>query len=502
MLNPATVRRSPFNRNEFDPVEMKTLIDDVKANGVIQPGIVRPNPGTTVQERDGVFVVTSNRGGTVVASVLHAVEAKKLSEELNRYEWELIAGERRWTAATAAKAEFPATVRDVDDTGALELQAIENMHREDLNPIDEAEKYEQLRAAYELEGMTRTDAVHKIEEKTGKAESTIYERLSLATLPHLVRSMIKRREIPASHAGLLTKLKDPKTIERLAAEIRKGEGGEVMPFRESKKKVEEAVKVEKNLADWMRKKQEFEKLGHPVLDLKLCAKFLHGSSWNEYWDIRGGEFVKADDRPQIPGANYRPYEKLWKKAPTPTLGRLPNGRAVLIYAKVDADAAVKAGNKLKKETSAGYKKSASELADEKRDKDRREEFFRVIGGVISNVEQNLDSADFWRLFTSQMLCGRYSQLKDVAKRRGWPKSNDYAVDLEKRLPELGVQELRGLCLEVILIGDAPTHWHSDWQNGIKKAAAFCKVPFSPWAKPQASGDGKSGAEDAGEGEDE
>ncbi len=88
MLDPATVRRSPFNRSYFDKDEMAKLVASVKDKGVTQPGMVRP-----VRPPDGAVC------------------------------WEIIAGERRWTAATQAKVLFPAIIHEATDTEALELQA-------------------------------------------------------------------------------------------------------------------------------------------------------------------------------------------------------------------------------------------------------------------------------------------------------------------------------------------------------------------------------------------
>jgi len=113
-LDITAIDRSRFQpRTDFDPGQLRELADSIKQRGVMQPLLVRPLNGT------GRF--------------------------------ELIAGERRWRAAKeAGLTQIPALVRDASDQEALEIALIENLQREDLNPIEEARAYEQLATQFKL----------------------------------------------------------------------------------------------------------------------------------------------------------------------------------------------------------------------------------------------------------------------------------------------------------------------------------------------------------------
>jgi ParB family chromosome partitioning protein len=114
--------------------------------------------------------------------------------------YELIAGERRWRAAVeAGLADVPVRVLDVDDRGAMELALIENLQREDLNPIEEAEGYHQL---MERHGLTQDE----IAQRVGRARATVANALRLLTLPEPVRALIAEGSLSAGHAKALLSL--------------------------------------------------------------------------------------------------------------------------------------------------------------------------------------------------------------------------------------------------------------------------------------------------------
>lgn len=468
ILDPKQVQRSRFNRDDFDKEALGELIEDVKLRGVLQPGIVRPLRPPVVP-KSGLPIV-----------------------------YELIAGERRWRAATAAGKPFPAIVRDCSDTEALEMQAVENMHREDLNPIDEARKYEQLRVAYEAEGLTRTQAIERIEEKTGKAQSTIYERLALMKLPSNVQVLVKPQMLPGSHAALLTKLRDPKTVMEVAGEILKpkkdeAEGG-VLSFRATKQLVDWHVKREANLAKWQSEADDFAKKGLTVLTPEESAKVVKcHNNGGEWWWIEPAlrkTYVKPDDHCDLPGARFRTYKQLWRKAPRALLARLPDGRPVHIYLRSDADAAVKAGGKLGKSAATNRtQKSAKEVLKDRQAKARTAAFGVALQGIVQSIETQLDSAAFWRWFAGALIGQwRSEPIRRLCKRRGWKREA-----IEDKLAAMGVAELRGVCSEVLLYNDVPSFYGSTWGNAIASGAALCKVPLPPWGgekgdRVQASGD--------------
>lgn len=149
---------NPFQpRTRFDDDSLRELADSIKATGVLQPVLVRP-------DRDG---------------------------------FELVAGERRLKAARLAGLErIPAIVKEVTDREMMELALIENVQREDLNPIDEANAYQMLT---EKIGLTHD----QISERVGKQRSSITNALRLLALPAEVREMVSRGTLTAGHARAL-----------------------------------------------------------------------------------------------------------------------------------------------------------------------------------------------------------------------------------------------------------------------------------------------------------
>lgn len=117
--------------------------------------------------------------------------------------WELIAGERRWRAAQlAGLTEVPVIVREADDTTALELMLVENLQREDLNPIDEAQGYAELVERFHL-----TQEV--VAAKVGRSRTAVANALRLLRLPPEVQGMLRERALSAGHAKVILGLPTP-----------------------------------------------------------------------------------------------------------------------------------------------------------------------------------------------------------------------------------------------------------------------------------------------------
>ena len=165
------IRPNPSQpRQQFDEDALAELAESIRERGVLQPILVRPVD-------DG---------------------------------YELIAGERRWRAAQRAQLHsIPALVREHDDSGSAELALIENIQREDLNAIEEAEGYQALIARF---GHTQ-DNVAKL---VGKSRSHVANLLRLLDLPEPVRLMLLRGDISMGHARAVATAPDP---ELLAKEI-------------------------------------------------------------------------------------------------------------------------------------------------------------------------------------------------------------------------------------------------------------------------------------------
>ncbi len=156
------VQRGKYQpRRDIDPESLQELADSIKAQGVMQPIVVRP-----ISDR----------------------------------KYEIIAGERRWRATQLAGLDIiPAVVRDVSDEAAIAMALIENIQREDLNPIEEAVALQRLQQEFELSQQQVADAV-------GKSRSTVANLLRLMTLQDDVRTMVEHGDLEMGHARALLAL--------------------------------------------------------------------------------------------------------------------------------------------------------------------------------------------------------------------------------------------------------------------------------------------------------
>jgi len=137
--------------------------------------------------------------------MLQPIIARRLEETPGRYE--IVAGERRWRAAQrAGLAEAPVILKDMTERDALEIAIIENVQREDLNPVEEAEGYQRLADAY---GYSQED----LSKAVGKSRPHVANTMRLLKLPEPVRQRLAKGEISAGHARALLVGQDP---ERLA----------------------------------------------------------------------------------------------------------------------------------------------------------------------------------------------------------------------------------------------------------------------------------------------
>ena len=161
-------------RRDFDPEELQSLADSIELHGVVQPLTVR--------------------------------------ETANGY-YQIIAGERRWRAARMANLrEIPAVIIEADDKKVMELALIENLQRQDLNPVEEAMGYRTLMEDY---GLTQEDAAKQV----GKSRPAVANALRLLNLPEKVLEMVRSGALSAGHARAVLTLKTEKLQEQAAQKI-------------------------------------------------------------------------------------------------------------------------------------------------------------------------------------------------------------------------------------------------------------------------------------------
>jgi ParB family chromosome partitioning protein len=183
--------------------------------------------------------------------------------------YELIAGERRWRAAQKAGLhEVPVVIQDVSDDTALEMALIENIQREDLNAIEEAEAYHALMEQFSL-------AQEELAKRVGKDRSTVANSLRLLRLPTEIKQDIVEDRLAMGHARALLSLDDAELVKKARGEILKG--GLTVREAESlvkKLKTNRAVKVKKKafVADMVHLENQLKHLFKAKVAIKPSGK--------------------------------------------------------------------------------------------------------------------------------------------------------------------------------------------------------------------------------------
>lgn len=161
-------------RRDFKEQELKELSDSIKTLGVLQPVLVRKTAGDT---------------------------------------FEIVAGERRWRAATAARlTQLPVIIRDLSDRETLEISIVENVQREDLNPVEEALGYQRLVDEFNL-------SQKDVADKVGKDRASVANLLRLLKLPQEVLALLKDGQITVGHAKAILSVREPAAQISLAKKV-------------------------------------------------------------------------------------------------------------------------------------------------------------------------------------------------------------------------------------------------------------------------------------------
>jgi len=164
-------------RNNIRNEQLQPLVDSIRAQGVVQPIVVRP---------------------------------------LGPHRYEIVAGERRWRAAQLAGLDkIPALVREIPDSAALAIALIENIQRENLNPIEEAQALERLQQEFEL-------SHQQIAEAVGRSRAAVTNLLRLLNLNPDVRARVERGELEMGHARALLAVPGPAQSQLAETVVTKG----------------------------------------------------------------------------------------------------------------------------------------------------------------------------------------------------------------------------------------------------------------------------------------
>lgn len=215
-------------RKKFDELMLRELADSIAEHGIIQPLTVR-----------------------------------KLSSGY----YQIIAGERRWRASRlAGLSELPVRIIEADDKKAMELALVENLQREDLNSMEEAEGYRALMDEY---GFTQ----EQVAERVGISRPAVANALRLLALPKTVKSLVENGELSAGHARAVMQLNKPseqeefaKQLAREGTSVRKAEALVIKLIKNSEKEEPSSKNAKANLVNYTAEaeKELTESLGRRV----------------------------------------------------------------------------------------------------------------------------------------------------------------------------------------------------------------------------------------------
>jgi len=577
-----SIQPSPTNpRKHFDPDKLRELADSIKEHGLAQPILLRPRTlwqqvvGFVARQR-AVFDAGKSAGyGLSHAQfedagihfengeydkAIHLLAKEQRIEPtpgINTYQplpgayrsiddlnqlgaeiscYELVAGERRWRAAQlAGLEEIEATVRDLNDRAALEIQIIENLQRDDLSPIEEADGYSAMLALKNEDGSPAytVDTLAAKIGKNGKSKSYVYGRLKLRNLPAKAAEALAKGDLPATVGELIGRLPSLEMRERFWQDWfdEYGECDFEMPsFREVKDVIERNYTRELKSAPFSKTDP---KLLPEAGACKTCPK-MTGNNRDEYPDSRadictdtgcydrklrahldrqvkkakgngarvlseeesaklfntagdsawlrheaGQKYVQLEDQP-YQDKERRSYKQLLDGSVETIVAVDPFGKPYYLAPKDEAARVLKEqhGIKLESDSDSSYKKQQSE--NRKKVEVRKLVMSQALAHVAKAAEDQNDFQAYeglMRLLVSA-LAGQawHDAVTVVMKRREIPKDERTYNPILKLVPKMSASELLGLFAEMILAREM-LHWStsgyaSDMSDRAKEILKF------------------------------
>lgn len=457
-------------RKNFEKSGLAELAGSIKEHGILQPILVRPVSGK------GILL------------------------------YEIVAGERRYRASKMlGLTEIPATVRELSDAEAQEVQIIENLQRQDLHPLEEADGYQKLLDSH---GANPDDLAVKV----GKSKAYIYQRLKLlvlsaeakkcflagqitpsvalvlARIPHkdlqnqaLTELLSETREgdTPSSREALehvernyMTRLKNAPFDTKDATLIPKVGACEDCPKRTGNEKIlfpdiekddvctdPLCFKAKKDAA-WIRRADEARKNGWTVLEADEADKICRYG-----WVDESSGYVDLNAVSQS-DAKRRTWKRMLKKY-VPPVTLIRNSREEvyeLVRVAELKDSLEKAGYKFKKEEKT-YERGTPAV-DRKMIRIKREACVLATNVLVEKLE-TYSYGDLVTLAVPLLIRTRgFNALWEVAKRRGLVESrkDDYQKAITKETAQLGENGLKGLLVELLVSGDKWSTWSGFSEN--------------------------------------
>lgn len=435
------LRRSPFNREIARNAKFLELVESVRTHGIIQPLVVR-----TIPKRAAV-------------------------------NWEIVAGERRWLAAQECGLDtVPCRIKEMTDREALEIQAVENLDREDLNPMDEARKYQQL---LDLPGYTMAD----LQAATGKGKSAVYARLKLLSLVPDAMNAVEDGRLPASHAELIGSIEVPELQRELLKEIldcdsfAEGDTKGLMSFRRAREAASRKTKEMENLQTWRETRESFLEKGFQVLSdeesenvltgrqvIYSCREYVSAEGWCR--DIEDESDVWKEVIAKYPDAKW----------PDPVLAKAYDQSPVTLYPTDAIIEAAKAAGVKFRDPDEKSEENEREDAERKAKYDQRLTIFeRVTSELIASPINRMLRLMIFR--EADMLS--HSEL-------GICDDETSREEFEKMVLKADGKQLQKWLTKIALDGFAPKEWGGEWPSA--PLASVCDPSWLEEAKPiQTSG---------------
>lgn len=247
-INLNILEPSPYQpRRVFDENALMDLVESIRSKGVLQPLLVRKNPKNTAL-------------------------------------YEIIAGERRYRASKlAGLTEVPVIVKDFDNKATLEVALIENLQREDLSPLEEADAYKRLLREFNY-------TQEELSQVVGKSRSYVANMMRLLELPDIVRQNLEQKQISVGHARALLNVSNPEQLlkqilekglnVRQTEKLTVSEGGKT-ERNKGFKKIKETIEPQKKDSDIMALENELTQMLKTPVSIK--------------WSGKGGEIVIVYD---------------------------------------------------------------------------------------------------------------------------------------------------------------------------------------------------------------
>jgi len=443
---------SPGNRKVggFNPDRLQQLADSIQAVGVQQPIVVRPN---------------------------------------GQSKFEIVAGERRWRAAKlAGLLDIPAVVRDLDDVTVLKIQTIENLQREDIHPLDEAQGYARLieRAGYDVEHLA---------QEVGRSASYVYQRLKLQDLVPKAREMFIQGTIAAGHSILIARLQ-PKQQKELAKWIKDQSRWNPVSVRHLNDWIHRTILLDLNKASFKKDDPDLDPTAGPCT---TCPKRT-GYQPELFADVcNGGKKDYCTDPPCFNGKlaalvqrrrmelaeskephlevvsgyiDYREQERLEKKGVKTGYSweecrKKDEGAVRCLVVAGDSPGRLTWGRERKQNRYGVPEKTPEEKAKAKAEREARKAAIarrqKAFDEILDTAEEQLAGGDIFLDHEEvlRFLAGHiYNRLwdqhrKKIRKLQEWEFSSDWDTreqELNQKLEAMNQDELRLFILKAVLIG--------------------------------------------------